>query len=589
MNEFINVLHLTDLHFGMEPGPKVSPTAAAQRSNALKPLIARVAGLKREWRPTIVAISGDIGWKGAASDYDSAKHFLTDLLTALGLQPDRLIMCAGNHDINRNAAADVLPPSKSGEADKLLEVENLANMERPFAAFETFSEKFGLEKLRIGNTDSRIIGQRDLLALRFVVLNSAWFCRGDEDKGKLWIGLKHLQVMQAERQLANEDPDTGPITIGLLHHPTQDLSNEENYAYGNRPSTYSYLARRTHLLLSGHTHGAVEKATHYNQGAFVIVGGASYAGEGYRNNFSIIRIGLKDRAVFRLAFEFDPRDETWKDIDHEEDFSLRRRAFRLPPVPISTVRFDDERTPNEIELQRAIHVIRQRRPISADVVVPLIYDEHVVSLKARQERRYENFEEELQAAGYKPTAYGFNTLHSAIDYAIPVMEDLPRKLALFADMIEQCSIFRGSSDLSRRACSRFVQLTMTSVLAQLATCQLGKDDPLYFKEYWGFYGFDGCVARIDGIGIEAIVTYLLVSATHEQEQRVFAPRNYNGRPWALQPREWEGGSFHLPTAFLTDYLFPQIALANWWQTENWRFSALVDEVYVKNRAGEYIQ
>jgi metallophosphoesterase superfamily enzyme len=59
----VNVLHLSDLHFGIEPDPKHSPAALAQRKNTLDGLLKSLEKLDKNWRPTIIAISGDIGWK----------------------------------------------------------------------------------------------------------------------------------------------------------------------------------------------------------------------------------------------------------------------------------------------------------------------------------------------------------------------------------------------------------------------------------------------------------------------------------------------------------------------------------------------
>ena len=48
MTEFIHVLHLTDLHFGLEGDPKVAVTATAQGRNALEPLLKPLS----EYAPT---------------------------------------------------------------------------------------------------------------------------------------------------------------------------------------------------------------------------------------------------------------------------------------------------------------------------------------------------------------------------------------------------------------------------------------------------------------------------------------------------------------------------------------------------------
>lgn len=447
MTEAVNVLHLSDLHFGKEGDTAIDQTAAARRWNALAPLVARVAGLEPEWRPAIIAVSGDVGWRGAASDYVLAATFLTKLLDELELPRERLVLCAGNHDLDRSATVGMLPPPSVSQADDWLQVQNLANLARPFEAYAEFCTELDVAPLQIAGAAHSLIGQRDLLGLRFVVLNSAWFCRGDEDKGRLWIGLPQLQLMHSDGQLADpERYDDGPITIGLLHHPPHDLNDAENNAYGDRPATYRFLAERTHLLLSGHVHGAVEKATRHHQAAFSIIGGASYAGGAYRNNFSILRIAAEGRDVRRRPFEFDPRLTQWVEID-EEVFSLHSGApgARVRRAAITPVHFRTERMPDEIDLQRAVHIVQKQCPIDNELSIPLAYDARIAELTTRLEHHYEHFREDMQTAGVTPDPVAFNSLRTAIDEAYYQMETLPRLLALFTDKISHCSTIRLSA------------------------------------------------------------------------------------------------------------------------------------------------
>ena len=96
MSKPIKILHLSDLHFGYEPASDPVSTAQAQRSNTLNALLDALNRLDSAWKPDMVAITGDIGWKGVEADYALAEEWLSKLLKTLGLTPDKLIMCAGN-------------------------------------------------------------------------------------------------------------------------------------------------------------------------------------------------------------------------------------------------------------------------------------------------------------------------------------------------------------------------------------------------------------------------------------------------------------------------------------------------------------
>ena len=74
------ILHLSDLHFGWNDS---SPQKCAERKSALNNLITRLSQLEVHWKPTIVVISGDIGWSGKRGDYELAQEWIERLLSSL--------------------------------------------------------------------------------------------------------------------------------------------------------------------------------------------------------------------------------------------------------------------------------------------------------------------------------------------------------------------------------------------------------------------------------------------------------------------------------------------------------------------------
>lgn len=304
------ILHLTDLHFGLESAH--SPSELAQRTNTLEALRSVLAGLRADARPDVVVVSGDIGWAGRPSDYAAAAAWLRTVLQALDLPPDRLVICPGNHDLDR-AEAEVLDrPSVADRADRLLRVEKLGQIPRPFAEFEAFAREMGIPPLAIGTAESHLVGVRTVCGIRFVVANTAWFCRDNEDKGKLFVGLPLLEVMAAAGQLTPLTEASGAeFTVGVLHHPETWLSDDETASYEGRAAAYYFLADRCDVLLSGHTHGGLERPRRIGDRGLLFVGGAGYSGGRYRNNVSLLRFDAASRTVVRTPYEFDPRDGAW--------------------------------------------------------------------------------------------------------------------------------------------------------------------------------------------------------------------------------------------------------------------------------------
>ena len=323
MSETVNILHLSDLHFGMEPTEKISSTAVDRRNLTLKGMVKALEKVDPEWMPNVVVVSGDIGWKGVESDYKKAKDWLTErLLPVLKLSPRNLIVCPGNHDIDRAKTIGMLPPPSSKEADEWLKLENLEGFSRPFEAYVTFCSETGITPLSIGDQKNYLAGMRDLGSLRFVVLNSAWFCRGDKDKDKLWLGKPLLEKMAANEHLIDKDDYDSrfsPLTVALFHHPPEWLNECEYNTYGNRQSAVEYLSLRSHIILSGHVHARPAEPHRQFNRAWLVKGGTAYAEYSYQNHFSILRIDIASRTFERISHEFDPGINEWRTCGGSND------------------------------------------------------------------------------------------------------------------------------------------------------------------------------------------------------------------------------------------------------------------------------
>ncbi len=152
-----------------------------------------------------------------------------------------------------------------------------------------------------------------LRGVRFVACNSAWFCKGEDDKGNLWVGLPLIRFIESEGGLKSGSTATGDPTVCLIHHPPDWWHEAETNATPGRPNVRDYLAHRTDVILSGHTHGEVRRVDRIAQGALHLTGGAGYSGSDHYNSYRLIRIGKK--GLESWSFEYDPRsaEGAWRD------------------------------------------------------------------------------------------------------------------------------------------------------------------------------------------------------------------------------------------------------------------------------------
>ena len=289
-------------------GVPTPPAEADARKLALGSLGVQLARLEPEWRPTIICLGGDLAWSGQRDEFALCGVWLNALLQTLRLPRSAVVACPGNHDARREMIR--LPrPDTDKVADDSLSLPMRPDVTAPFHNYESFCRDFGIPPLNIGDTTSQIVGIRKYDDCILVSLNTAWFCRDQDDRGQLWLGYPLLAAMSAAEQLASQGvtPTTVPPTIALLHHPFEWLHGSELNAYG-RPNTRDYLAQRAHLILTGHTHGEPRIADRIAGAAYHLGCGAAYASAYYPNAVNLIRL-LQDRFEVR-SYQYDFRDPT---------------------------------------------------------------------------------------------------------------------------------------------------------------------------------------------------------------------------------------------------------------------------------------
>src|ERR1044072_5548791 len=368
-NNDVTVLHISDLHFGWDGDVK----ARDERRIALSALLRTLTGLDQDWRPNCVCITGDVGWRGHYQDYTLAEEWIRELLTALSIPAEALFLCPGNHDSNRSIAQQNIRPHDSLEADRVLgTIPLLAQYQEPFRDFANFCSSLGCPPFLLGDVENYLVGRRCFKGVSFVSLNTAWFCQGDDDTGKLWLGLPLLRHLETSKQLPpRAEIGDSDVVVSLLHHPKEYLHESEWRAEDRgRPNTVDYLARRCNLILTGHTHGEVRRADRQAEGAWCLSGGAAFAGASHFNSFRLIRLE-KDRLVYR-SFEFDPRsaDCLWWPKDQATPLPFSVIPGRADPIRsnINTQKLRDYRSAASTAAQNVIK--NKSRAIKRDGQLP---------------------------------------------------------------------------------------------------------------------------------------------------------------------------------------------------------------------------
>ena len=308
------ILHISDLHFGYDENPQRKD----DRNLALNYLADRIISLDKAWHPKYICITGDIGYYGAASDYELVSKWLINFLKKLEVPVNSVFMCPGNHDVNRDIAKKDGRPNSPEEADIMLGLPLSPHfINHIFAGYIGFQDSIKVPQYEVGADDdgSYLYGVRQTCnGLRFICCNSCWYSKDDNDRKNLWIGGPLLRSLDSRKMICRRS-DSQTIDVALIHHPKDWLRDYElNTLSQRRAATFDYLAKMSHIVLTGHTHADLRKWDQNEHEAYVCGGGASWVSISHPNTFRLIRID-KEKQIFEYSsFQWNSSQYKWQEV-----------------------------------------------------------------------------------------------------------------------------------------------------------------------------------------------------------------------------------------------------------------------------------
>ena len=258
METLLTWIHLSDLCLGPVP-PGTDSTSSGPHAHmiaALRQDILERAGLPPGAADALV-VTGDVTARGSRDECAAARKWLLDLGRALGLGPERTFLVAGNHDVDRVAAARneglelrLLAELREGRRrlDAALDKANArAVLAARLAPFAELGASFGTR-----STDQRLewshrIEGRGGLRVRLVGLCTSWLSLDTSDRGKLCLGGGPLA--RAESAIG-----AGELVVVLTHHPLRGgwLADEHD--------ADAWMRANAHVHLTGHVHDAAAES-----------------------------------------------------------------------------------------------------------------------------------------------------------------------------------------------------------------------------------------------------------------------------------------------------------------------------------------
>jgi phosphohistidine swiveling domain-containing protein/predicted phosphodiesterase len=263
-----------------------------------------------------VVFSGDLANSGNPKEYEAAKKYLLEpVLRAVNVNPERLFIVPGNHDLRQNVI-EMLPPAiqqpltTKKVADQWIFDEGNRNRAlEPFEDYRNFVANYtkqtspdyaSIKRLKCGDKEIALLG-----------LNSAWMCGRNknsegkvEDQGYLVVG--EPQIYDALKSINDAD-----LRIVVLHHPFEWLTKFE------RKDIESRLGKGCHFVLCGHEHDPSISVRTGNNGDFIVIpAGACYdrripQDSRYANSYNFVHIDSDERNGVVYFRKWEERRKEW--------------------------------------------------------------------------------------------------------------------------------------------------------------------------------------------------------------------------------------------------------------------------------------
>ncbi|HEX9929494.1 MAG TPA: metallophosphoesterase [Pyrinomonadaceae bacterium] len=250
------VIHISDIHRGFDvtndnPSLYVSTLQSLIRGNTTQ-------RDKRIPTPNIIVVSGDITTRGSIKGYQIAKKFLLELGAALDIPKERIIICPGNHDIDReisrlsynldpfNSASDNLPDSSVQPNEKYI---------FRFAPFKNFFDDFYDGSFVYNLTEHKMFTIFDLSQSYNLVIVSFNSCEILDhfklNQERAYISLDTVESVARELDNRGLSEFT---KIAVWHHPFLGSINDQR----QHQAILEKLSRLGFLLyMHGHSHNPI--------------------------------------------------------------------------------------------------------------------------------------------------------------------------------------------------------------------------------------------------------------------------------------------------------------------------------------------
>ncbi len=314
MSSSFGWLHLSDLHLTSRDN--------YDRHTILNKLVDAVTVFRQRGRPVdVIFVTGDIVSQGQTSAYANASIFFERLLAAAELPRERLLVVPGNHDVDRDRGEFMARTLASrDQSDKYFHQAGTHDHFQKLSGFQAWHDKFfeGIRTFPMHSTCAVDVLDLNGIRVRVARINSALFCSGIDDHGKLWVGRRCLDIL-------DEHPRCD-LSFALMHHPLDWLHEEDN-------EVEERLHSHMHFILRGHLHSTrLHDVATPSGTALRLAAGASYQSGKWPKLAMFGRVDGANACILPIRY-YDDNAPVWReDPGVFPNEPSHEKCYRLTPI-----------------------------------------------------------------------------------------------------------------------------------------------------------------------------------------------------------------------------------------------------------------
>ena len=342
----INILHISDLHFGTNSVKDQQSTRYCDTFES-----SFIGELLKGGKINYLIVTGDVANSSKSMEYKKANAFLEKVVKALSISKENVLICMGNHDISWDILRDI-------EEKKGIPIENLYKEKRKYDNFKKFYNDFFKEndkQIHQFKTDSIFVEiPDDTHKIVFLGVNT---CYHESNQDGDHYGC--IDKADFEKTMRELDPKyKNYYKCLVMHHNPKDLGNEK-HKFDNWRSVNKDGLGSSFVVFCGHIHGSdgeSEVRTDTDTIHYISVGSLLKKNVSAKYNLYSIPDDSSRIEITYFNLQEDPSPDKWYWQDQNKCKSITKVLLKQPEKEVDVLDVvmsdNNEKTKQELEYKQ---------------------------------------------------------------------------------------------------------------------------------------------------------------------------------------------------------------------------------------------